>query len=87
MFHDQLRSHNTHNMDFGEFRFTVPPTNIKAIWERPNPSGKPMLLSPWTHPWCPPPPGSEFAPYPRKIDPNPFKSITNRYCLPRIVQM
>ena len=70
----------TTKMDFGDTHFAPPPTNIKAIWERPDLSDK-SVLSRWTHPWCPPPPGSDFAPYPRKIDPNPFKAITNRYCL------
>ena len=66
-------------MDFGSTQFAKPPASITEIWERQDFAKTP--LSPWAHPWSPPPPGSQFAPHQCRVDPNPFKPITNRYCL------
>lgn len=66
-------------MDFGSTTFATPPANITAIWAGCDLSK--TRLSAHAQPWSPPPPGSQFAPNPWRVDPNPFKPITNRYSL------
>ena len=66
-------------MDFSSTQFAQPPASITEIWERQDLSKG--VLSPWAQPWSPPPPGSQFAPTPWRVDTNPFKPVTNRYWL------